>query len=1052
MLAFPALLAASARSFLTRPDVYGDTVAFTCEGDLWLGDLKTSAARRITSDPGNETNARFSPDGSTIAFTGNYDGGQDVYVMPAEGGAPKRLTFDPAGALVQGWTPDGKGILFRSRRNTPVGGEDRLFVVPVGGGLAKELPVPRAEFGRLAPDGRLAYVPVSNEWMNWFDYRAGAADQVWLADLKGGFRKLASSSGVETTPTWCGSKLFFVSERTGTRNLFRVDPTTGKATPITKYDDAPVRYPSADAHRVVFEHGSGLAVYDADTDKTTELKFDLASDRIRGREMRIPLARYAMHPSVGPTGKRILMESRGQIVSVATEEGDLRVLEKKAGTRAMWPVWAPDGKRFAFVSDRSGEMEVWLGDAAGGNEPAQLTHGLAAEPFAPIWSPDGKRMSIVDRDGRLRLVDATTGTIVPVDVADVVGSYDNTNQQVAFSPDGKLMAFSHVGNDQLSSVFLFEIATSKRVKLSAAMVNAYAPAFSADGKFVLYLADTQITPVQTSINGKYGFDNPTKVYLQALASDTESPFLPKNAEEGAAPPTPAATPAAPAHVDWDGLADRRIESPIPAGRYTQVQHVPGKILLLNATSLPEVGGSAPSELISFDIDHKAMTRVCDADGFDKSFDNRKIMVRRGNAGVAVVDAATGPASAAPISLAPYTLTVQPEMEWRQIFEESWRIARDFYYDPGMRGLDWSAVRKKYEARLPMVGDRTDLTRLLVDMVSELRTGHSYVVPPPAAIARIPMGFLGADLAPEGNVAKIVKLYRGDGFSGDRSPLLEAGLRVKEGDYILAIAGQPIQKDQDPQALLVGLVNQTVAVMVNDRPTMEGARTIRVRPLASDRALRYADWVQGRAEYVRKNGGSDLGYAHIPDMEAGGLVGFAKGQFPNVNAEGMVYDFRYNGGGFVSSLILQDIASVPELWFSPRAGGFWTRESWAVAGHKVALCNEQNFSDGELVIEDWKRMGLGPVVGKRTGGGEVGSGGGYALVDGGSIYIPNYGAFGEKAWAIEGYGATPTVEVDEDPAAVEAGKDPQLDKAIALLKEAIAKNPVRRPVRPPYTRG
>ena len=1043
MLALPAILAASSRSFLTRPDIHGDAVVFTCEGDLWLGDVKSGEARRVTSDPGTETNARFSPDGSTLAFTANYDGGADVYVMPVEGGAPKRLTYDPGTAGVQGWTPDGKGVLFRSRRATAVGSENRLFVVPAAGGLAKELPVPRAEFGRMGPDGRLAYVPVSREWMNWFDYRAGAADQIWLADLKGGFRKVTASAGVETTPTWSGDRLFFVSERTGTGNLFRLDPASGKATPATTYKDMPVRYPSADAYRVVFEHGSGLGLYDADTNVTRELSFTLASDRVRGRETRVRLAQVATHPDLGPTGKRVLMEARGQIVSVAADQGDLRVLEKKAGTRAIRPAWAPDGKRFAFVSDRTGEYEIWLGDAAGGGEPTQLTHGLAAEPFTPIWSPDGARLAQVDRDGRLRLIDAKTGAIAPVDVAEAVGSYDNSNQQAAFSPDSKTMVFSHAAKDGLQSVVLYDVATGRKATLSPPRINAYAPDFSADGKFVLYLADTSLTPGDAPITGKYAFTNPTRVYLTALASDTESPFLPKNDEEGAALAAPKATPA---RIDWEGVADRRIEAPIAAGNYGGVMHVPGKILLL---SRPATG---PSELVSFDIDKQTGTRVASADGFQKSFDGKKLMILRGSADVTVIDATSGPTTAAPVSLAPYSLTVQPEAEWRQIFAESWRIARDFYYDPGMRGLDWGAIRKKYEARLPRVGDRTDLTRLLQDMVSELRTGHAYIVAPPAAVARVPMGYLGADFAPEGDALRIVKLYRGDGFSGDRSPLIEPGLGIKEGTYIVAIAGQPVARDQDPQALLVGLVGQTVAITVNDRPTMAGARTIRVRPLASERALRYADWVESRIEYVKRNGGPGLGYAHVPDMTNGGLIGFAKGQFTNILADGMVYDFRYNTGGYVSSLILQDIASVPQLWWSPRAGGFWTREGWAIAGYKVALCNEQNFSDGELVIEDWKRMKIGPVVGKRTGGGEVGSGGGYALVDGGSIYVPNYGAFGEDKWAIEGYGATPDVEVEQDPAAVIAGRDPQLDRAIALLKAQIAKQPVKRPVRPPFTRG
>ena len=1023
-------------------------MVFTCEGDLWRGDARTGSARRLTSDPGTETYARFSPDGTLIAFSANYDGGSDVYVMPADGGAPKRLTYDPAGAQVQGWTPDGKAVLFRSRRETAVGSENKLFTVPVTGGLAKRVPVPRAEFGSLASDGRLAYVPVSNEWMNWFDYRAGAADQVWLADLKGGFRKLAASTRIETTPVWAGTKLFFVSERTGVRNLYTLDPASGRATPVTKYADAPVRYPGADAHRVVFEHGAGLALYDADAGTTKELAFDLASDRIRSREMRVPLAAFAKNPDLGPTGKRVLMEARGQIVSVAAENGDFRVLEKQAGTRAMAPVWSPDGKRFAFLSDRTGEVEIWLGDAAGGKEPLQLTHGLAAEPFPPVWAPDGKRLAIVDRAGRLRVVDAQNGALTLVDTEGITGSYDNPNQQVAFSPDGNLLAYSHNPLAGNVTVRLYEIGSRRTATVSNPNVNADRPAFSADGKFLLFLAASNLSPQGSPITGKYGFNDPMKVEMIALTDDAASPFLPKNDEEGVVPKPEAKTPAAPKPMEvvWDGLAERTIETPVPAGNYESVQHVPGRLLLLNA----EPG--KPNVLLAFDMEKSSMSVVAPADAFQKSLDGKKIMLRRGNATVTVLDAMTGPTPAPPVSLAPYTLTVQPEAEWRQIFDESWRIARDFYYDPKMRGLDWNAVKTRYAAQLPLVGDRTDLTRLLKDMVSELKTGHAYVGGPAAAVARVPMGFLGAELGMEGDAAKIVKLYHGDGFGGDRSPLLEPGLKLKEGDYILAIAGQPVRRDQDPQALLVGLAGQTVALLVNDKPTAEGARTVRVKPLASDRALRYAEWVQGRAAYVREHGGPNLGYAHIPDMVDGGLVGFAKGHYPNVRADGMVYDTRYNTGGYVSSLLLQDIAARPVFYWATRTDGDWTREGWANAGYKVAICNEGNFSDGELFIETWKAMKIGPVVGKRTGGGEVGSGGGYDMVDGGKIYIPNYGAFTDGGWIIEGVGATPDVEVDQDPAAVMAGRDPQLDKAIALLKEAIAKNPVKRPVRPPFKKG
>jgi tricorn protease len=405
LLLLGASLAAMADpSFETKPDVHGDMVVFTAEGDLWLGNISSKSARRITSDPGAEYDAHFSPDGNWIAFSAQYEGGIDVYKMPVVGGPPERLTYDPVGAEVMGWTPEGAGIIFRSRRDSPF--VRHLFVVSANGGTPTQLPVPQAEFGSLATGGKLAYVPISFEWANWFHYHGGSADKIWLADLTSHkFTKLTDGPGIDTTPVWCGDRIYFVSERSGWSNLWECDPKTKSFAQCTKFGDAPVRYPSSDGKRIIFQHGSHLALFDPSTKETTELSFQMASDRVHQREQRVSLASqvgpaslyqngngigpFGNGISLGPTGKRILLEARGQIVSVASTAGDMRILENKSGSRARFPVWAPDGKRFAFISDRTGENEIWIGDATGGIEPKQLTHGLQANPYPPIWSPDG---------------------------------------------------------------------------------------------------------------------------------------------------------------------------------------------------------------------------------------------------------------------------------------------------------------------------------------------------------------------------------------------------------------------------------------------------------------------------------------------------------------------------------------------------------------------------------------------------------------------------------------------------------------------------------------
>ncbi len=1036
---------ASQRSFFTRPDIHGDKVVFTCEGDLWLGDITSHSARRLTSHAGTETNGRFSPDGSQIAFTAQYDGGTDVYVMPVSGDAPKRLTYDPRGALVQGWTPDGKNILFRSNRNSPVGAVRKLYTVSATGGQPKAIPVPQGEFGSFSADGRLAYVPTSIEWANWFRYKAGQADDIWLSDLKGHFKRLTDYVGVDTTPVWCGEDLFFVSEREGISNLFRLNPNSKGVSSATKYQDLPVRYPGSDGKRIVFQHGPGLAIYDPQSRQVQELAFELNSDRIHSRDQRISLAAFAKDASIGPSGKRLAVEARGQIVSIAVENGDMRILENEPGTRAMLPAWSPDGKQVAFISDRSGEYEVWLTNSASGRTPKQLTNGLKGNAIQMDWAPDSKSIVVGDRVGRVLLIDATTGAIKQIDRSFNVGSYDANSPGISFSPDSKFIAFNHNEPTWITAIYLYEIASGKTVCVTNRNVNSVNPIFSTDGKFLLYVADSQLTPIAVDGTHKYAFDNMRRVYMVALSPDTPSPFLPKNEDEGSTE-KPAVKPGP---VSFDGITDRVIEVPIAPGRYLLAAMVGTKIFLENQAEMPTMSGSPDLNLLAFDVEKKSVTTIgAGIEAFDVSADGKKLLLKRGNS-FAVADANGAPIAFSPVNFAPYVIMVNPEKEWKQILEESWRIARDFFYDPNMHGVDWNRVHTKYQALLPLVGDRTDLSRLQSDLVSELNSGHAYISNPSPRAPMIGMGYLGADLKPEGDAVKIVKLFRGDGFAGNRSPLLQPGLKIKEGDYIVSVGGQNVSASQDIQALLVGTAGQTVAIGVNDKPTTVGARIIEVQPIGSEDSMRYTDWVQGRAAYVQQHGGDDFGYLHVPDMGAGGLIGFTKGQFPNALKGGMVYDFRYNGGGYVSSLLLENIAAKPQAWFKPRDNATWTREDWANIGHHVALCNEECFSDGELVIEDWKRMKLGPVVGKRTGGGEVGSGGGYSLIDRGLIYVPNYGAFSDGKWIIEGTGANPDIEVDQDPEAVMAGRDPQLDKAIEILKAKLAKDPVKKPETPPF---
>jgi len=1099
LLAFGLGLAAAgvgdSHPFLRRPDIHGDQLVFSSEGDLWLASMSSGQARRITTHPGMETNAHFSPDGKILAFDAQYDGGTDVYTLPVEGGMPRRLTWDPRGVRVVGWTPDGANVLFLSRRSNPEN-QSRMWRVPAAGGLPVLLPIPRAMLAAMAPDGKqVAYVPVSAEWQHWKHYQGGQADDIWIADTsRRSFKRVTDDPSIDTTPVWAGESIYFISERQGLANLFRLNPADGKVTAITNYGDAEARYPASDGKSVVFQHGDDIALYDIATGKVRDLALRLDTDRIHARVKLVPAAQFLNSIALGPTGKRLVIESRGQLVSVPVEEGDSRVLAALGGARSQYPAWSADGKQVAFVSDRSGEDQVWVAAADGSSEPRQLTRDHKGPLGVIQWSPDGKYLVTADREMRILLVDTASGAVTLVDQSDRGSSYDSVNYSAIFSPDGKWLAFHRTEPNSNRVVYIYNIAGRQKVAVTSPELNAASPCWDPEGKFIFFLADRQFDPSNTGLTRFFSFDKMTKVSFVALAAGTKSPFLPSDDEEGEAAkkdetkPEPGSKEAksgrqspkgAPGvgqadvakvpspelpevKIDPAGLADRVDELPIPADRYYRLDAVPGRVLMLvpdaSQSGRPR-GEGGGNELRAFNLKSprkkEVITIAKNVGEFQVSADRKKLLIRTDRQ-YSVIDASASSVGAdvPKIDLDGVSLAVDPRSEWKQITQESWRIARDFFYAPNMHGVDWDAVRPRYAARLENVADRSELNEVLGDMIAELNTGHAYVGGGdlPEAAPRARMGYLGADFEPDagGKAYRIARIFRGDGFDlANRSPLLEPGLDVKEGDYILAVSGQQVRTDEDLQALLAGTAGRVTGLTVNARPILEGSRKVLVRPMADESKARYYDWVASRREYVRKNGGPNLGYIHMPDMSNNGLIEFAKRYYANLDKDGMIYDDRFNTGGSVSSMLVLQMARKPITWFKPRHGASWTRQSWAFAGYSVALVNENSASNGEEFPDIFQREKLGPVIGVRTWGGEVGSGGGYRLIDGGRLSIPNYANWADGKWIIEGTGVAPDVTVEQDPTAVLEGRDPQLDRAIAYLKEQIAARPVPRPSPPPF---
>jgi tricorn protease len=922
-------------------------------------------------------------------------------------------------------------------------------------------------------DGRIAYVPISGEWQNWKRYRGGFADDIWLAttsDKTPEFRRLTDDLGVDTQPIWVGDRVYFVSERDGVANLYALDPATGAVTPATAYPDFEVRYPQTDGRTVIFEHGDGLALFDPSSGRSRDLELDLRSDRIHARARRVSALDRLFGTELGPTGKRILVSARGQVLSAPVEHGDVRVVAAESAARCQYPEWSPDGERIAYVSDVSGEEQVWVVPSSGG-EARQVTEDHIG-PLGPIvWSPDGKRLLTSDREMQTLLVDARSGKITVVDQSDRGASYDLVLRQYVFSPDGEWIAFTRLDPTWNWSVHLYEIASGETTRLTDDVMSSYAPAFDPEGKYLYFLSDRELAPRYSPLSHFFTFDQKrTKVSLVTLAAETPSPFLEKNDKEGEADDEDTADEKDEKEdgeddkadlpemtVDVGGIAARVVEVPVPADRYTRVEPIASKLLLETYEGDDEDEQGGPRRLQTFDLEEREVeTLVGRLDGFDLSADRKKLLVQQGRQFTVMnADAGKMPEDDGKVDTGGWTLNIDPAAEWRQMFHETWRIARDFFYDPDMHGVDWPSIRAKYEPLLGAVAVRGDLSFIQGEMVAELNCGHAYIGGGDQQRApRIPMGYLGADLElvrGDTPAYRIDRILPGDGFDlSSRSPLLTPGVDVSVGDHILAVNGTPVRADRDIQALLVGTAGRAVTLTVNDRASMRNAREVLVEPMGSERRARYYDWVESRRRYVSENGGENLGYVHIPNMSGRGYQEFAKHYYPNLDRDGMIYDVRFNGGGYIHAMLLLQMSSSRYSYFKPRHGASWSRQGWAFTGHSAALCNDASGSNAEEFSDAFQRLGVGPLIGTRTWGGEVGSGGGYRLVDGGSVYIPNYAAWvPEGEWIIEGVGVEPDMVVEDDPAALMEGRDPQLDAAIEYLKRKIAEEPVARPTPPPF---
>jgi tricorn protease len=1057
---------------LSMPAVSKEHIAFVYAGDLWACDLKGENVRRLTraADPGSEAYPVpcFSPDGRTLAFSGHYNGNFDVYTIPVAGGIPTRLTWHPGWDFVRGWTGDGSAVLFVSQRELHLGTGAHPYTVTMGGGFPTPLPVPHASDVCYSPDGaRVAYTPQWDMSREWKNYRGGMASRILimrLSDCSVGQVPQPATRCNDTHPCWVGDTIYFRSDRNGEFNLFAYQTMTKSVQQLTHFEDFPVISVNAGGGNLVFEQAGYIHLFDPRTRQSQRLRIGVPSDlpERRPRFVQGKGTRYVRNGSISPSGARAVFEFRGEIITVPAAKGDARNLTNTPGVHERSPAWSPDGASLAYFSDAGGEYSLHVRPADGKGKARAYKVAGAGFYEDPVWSPDSKKIAYVDNAWTLYFLDLANGEVKKVAAEPILAPSDLRSLRAAWSPDSNWIAYALGNKSAYRLVYVYSLAEDRSHAVTDGMSDATEPAFDASGNYLYFFASTDAGPVNAWFNLSRADMRATRsLYLALLRKDTPSPLIRQSDEEkGTADKHKLdqadAKQPAPVKIDFDGLDRRLLPFPLSAGDYRKLRTGAAGVVLYLAYPPPLPGEAEPANatLMRYDLTKPSgETLVSKITSYGPTPDGKKALIRVGET-LSIVELNPGAdPGKGKLKMEAMSVRIEPAAEWQQIFDEAWRINRDYFYDPGMHGADWPAMKKKYAAFLPHVTSTDDLYRVIRWMLSELSVSHSRAYPDEEAEGRrtVPGGLLGADYEIAHGRYRFKKVYGGVAWWPKlRSPLTAPGVNVKAGEYLLGVRGVDLKPPTNLYALFENTADKSIELTVGPNPDGSASRVVTVEPLSDEHALRTLDWVEGNMKKVHDATKGRVAYVYIPDTGKTGHAYFKRYFYSQLDKEAVILDERFNTGGSWGDYYLDHLRRPFSSYWAMRYGTDLRSPSAAILGPKVMLINEPAGSGGDGLAFMFRQSKFGLLIGKRTWGGEVGTLGFPRLMDGGTVTAPNFALWSpEGGWVVENEGVPPDIEVEQSPAAVRAGRDPQLEKAIETIMKELERNSPATPVRPRY---